>query len=132
MEKHEKLYGIDEAPGATAPFGAPLKATNNYIGLEPDHNQIPTGQIFKAGDGGRGGGPEQQILQPGNSRMEVDISVEHNAANPGRKAETSADKLELVEDSDALRFQRIGGADNQRRPFKIEARDIILKNFHDT
>ena len=51
VEKHEKLYGIDEAPGADAPFGAPLNATNNQIGFELDRNQIPTGQIFKAGDG---------------------------------------------------------------------------------
>lgn len=104
VEKHEKLYGIDEAPGADAPYGAPLKANSNQIGFEPDRNQIPAGQIFKTGDGGRGGGPEQQILLPGNSRMEVDVSMEHNAANAGRIAEAAPDKFELIEDSDALRY----------------------------
>ena len=58
VEKNEKLYGIDEAPGADALYGARLQATEKQIGLESDRRQIPVGQIFKVGDGGRGGGPD--------------------------------------------------------------------------
>lgn len=43
----------------------------------------------------------------------------------------SNDKFEIVEDSEMIKMQRPMGMDRQQRPFRIEARDIILKNFYD-
>lgn len=71
--------------------------------------------------------------------MEVDISVDNNKNNSttGLQKQIGSgqrpDKFEqCIEDAETLRFQRVPQNFQEfRRPFKIEARDIILKNFQE-
>ena len=63
--------------------------------------------------------------------MEVDISMDkQDGVNQKKKRKTDTDKFELVQESDTFKMKMMGPRAVPKY-FKIEARDIVLKNYYD-
>jgi len=63
--------------------------------------------------------------------MEVDVSLDKlDPDKVGRHTDISASKFEMLHESDTFRFKMMGPRAIPKA-FRIEARDIVLKNYFD-